>query len=109
MTCSILLECRFFILSTYDDIFKRSKTQRKNTALLYAIQKLCPTFWGHIKFGKGFSVTNLKQMRKFYNVYTQDVIGQTVSDQLDRFPITVTGRKFFLSWSHYLQLMRIDN
>ncbi|WP_207904086.1 hypothetical protein [Bisgaardia hudsonensis] len=48
-------------------------------------------------------------MRKFYNVYTQDVIGQTVSDQLDRFPITVTGRKFFLSWSHYLQLMRIDN
>ena len=28
-------------------------------------------------FGKGFSVTNLKQMRQFYCVYSQDQIGQT--------------------------------
>ena len=33
-------------------------------------------------FGKGFSVTNLKQMRQFYCVYSQDQIGQTLSDQL---------------------------
>ena len=46
------------------------------------------------KFGKGFSTTNLKQMRAFYQTYQ---IGQTVSDQ------------FSLSWSHYLFLMRIDN
>ena len=46
------------------------------------------------KFGKGFSTTNLKQMRDFYQTYQ---IGQTVSDQ------------FSLSWSHYLFLMRIDN
>lgn len=45
-------------------------------------------------FGKGFSVTNLKQMRDFYQTYQ---IGQTVSDE------------FNLSWSHYLFLMRIDN
>lgn len=32
------------------------------------------------KFGKGFSVTNLKQMRKFYLTYMNDQIGQTVSD-----------------------------
>lgn len=39
-------------------------------------------------------MTNLKQMRQFYLVYS---IGQTLSDQ------------FKLSWSHYLKLMRIDD
>ncbi len=47
-----------------------------------------------IEFGKGFSTTNLKQMRTFYLTYSK---GQTVSDE------------FRLSWSHYLMLMRIDN
>lgn len=28
------------------------------------------------EFGKGFSVTNLKQMRQFYNVYSSDTIQQ---------------------------------
>lgn len=46
------------------------------------------------EFGKGFSTTNLKQMRTFYLTYSK---GQTVSDE------------FKLSWSHYLMLMRIDN
>ncbi len=46
------------------------------------------------KFGKGFSTTNLKQMRTFYLTYSK---GQTVSDE------------FSLSWSHYLMLMRLDN
>jgi len=46
------------------------------------------------EFGKGFSVTNLKQMRSFYSIYHK---GQTSSDH------------FKLSWSHYLLLMRIDN
>lgn len=46
------------------------------------------------EFGKGFSITNLKQMRTFYLTYSK---GQTVSDD------------FRLSWSHYLFLMRIDN
>lgn len=45
-------------------------------------------------FGKGFSVTNLQQMRQFYLVYSKQ---QTLSDE------------FKLSWSHYLKLMRIDN
>jgi predicted nuclease of restriction endonuclease-like (RecB) superfamily len=51
-------------------------------------------------FGKGFSVTNLKQMRQFYSVYSKNVVygkGQTLSDE------------FKLSWSHYLKLMRIDD
>jgi len=42
------------------------------------------------EFGKGFSTTNLKQMRTFYLTYSK---GQTVSDE------------FRLSWSHYLMLM----
>ena len=45
-------------------------------------------------FGKGFSSTNIKQMRSFYLTYSK---GQTVSDE------------FNLSWSHYLKLMRIDD
>jgi len=61
------------------------------------------------QFGKGFSVTNLKQMRHFYMVYSKDQIGQTLSDQFPELPKNSTGRKFYLSWSHYLQLMRIDN
>lgn len=46
------------------------------------------------EYGKGFSTTNLKQMRTFYLTYSKS---QTVSDE------------FKLSWSHYLFLMRIDN
>lgn len=61
------------------------------------------------KFGKGFSVTNLKQMRQFYLTYANDQIGQMLSDQFDHLPAVSSGRKFFLSWSHYLKLMRIDN
>lgn len=46
------------------------------------------------EFGKGFSSTNIKQMRSFYSIYSK---GQTASDE------------FNLSWSHYLKLMRIDD
>lgn len=46
------------------------------------------------EFGKGFSVTNIKQMRSFYVSYSK---GQKVSDE------------FNLSWSHYLKLMRIND
>jgi predicted nuclease of restriction endonuclease-like (RecB) superfamily len=46
------------------------------------------------EFGRGFSTTNIKQMRSFYLIYSK---GQTLSDE------------FKLSWSHYLKLMRIDN
>ena len=46
------------------------------------------------EFGKGFSETNLEQMRKFFKVYG---IPQTLSEE------------FQLSWSHYLILMRIEN
>lgn len=42
-------------------------------------------------------------------MYAQDQIGQTLSDQFSNLPAVSTGRKFPLSWSHYLKLMRIDD
>lgn len=45
-------------------------------------------------FGKGFSVDNLENMRKFYLAYSKS---ETIS------------RKFNLSYSHYLKLMRIED
>ena len=59
--------------------------------------------------GKGFSVGNLKNIRQFYKVYSTDQIGETVFSQFENFPAVCTGRKFFLSWSHYLKLMRMEN
>lgn len=61
------------------------------------------------QFGKGFSVGNLKNIRQFYRVYAHDQIGETVFSQFENLPVTETGRRFYLSWSHYLKLMRIDN
>lgn len=61
------------------------------------------------KFGKGFSVGNLKNIRQFYKTYITDQIGETVFSQFENLPTVSTGRKFYLSWSHYLTLMRIEN
>ncbi len=64
------------------------------------------------EFGKGFSSTNLKQMRQFFLSYSK---GQTLSDdskqkrqtQPDQSQVLLAD--FKLSWSHYLTLMRIDD
>lgn len=61
------------------------------------------------KHGKGYSAENLKLMRRFYVVYSQDQIGETVFTQFENLPTVSTGRRFYLSWSHYLKLMRIEN
>ena len=41
--------------------------------------------------GQGYSDTNLKQMRKFYQVYANDQIGQMLSDQSQNLPTVSTG------------------
>lgn len=67
------------------------------------------------EFGKGYSIGNLKNIRQFYKVYATDQIGETLFSQLNNHVIgqnlltTSTGRRFYLSWSHYLKLMRIEN
>lgn len=62
------------------------------------------------EFGKGFSVRNLEQMRKFYVVYSKS---QTLSANSENEKYATVLRKpenpFRLSWSHYLQLIKIDN
>ena len=61
------------------------------------------------QFGRGYSVGNLKNIRQFYKVYSSDQIGETLFSQFKNLPSVDTGRKFFLSWSHYLMLMRMKN
>lgn len=79
------------------------------------------------KFGKGFSVSNLKQIRQFYIVYSKGQTpsvflqdsdkhnekGQTLSDEsgviTNQKPARQDSIKFNLSWSHYLKLMRIND
>ncbi len=46
------------------------------------------------EFGKGFSVDNLENMRRFYLAYSKS---------------ETPSRKFKLSWSHYIFLSRIQN
>lgn len=46
------------------------------------------------EFGKGFSVTNLQQMRQFYTVYSKK---QTLSVKSEKSQIL--SREFKLSWS----------
>jgi predicted nuclease of restriction endonuclease-like (RecB) superfamily len=65
-------------------------------------------------FGKGFSVDNLENMRKFYLVYmNQILISENPSRILENHLISETAsRKLpsqFLSWSHYVFLSKLDN
>lgn len=55
------------------------------------------------RFGKGFSVESLDRMRFFYKTYSLQNSSTVLTN-------SATGlRKFKLSWSHYLLLMRIPN
>jgi len=64
-------------------------------------------------FGKGFSIRNLEQMRKFYLVYGKQIGNeqikktQTLSAELIKSENKLP--KFNLSWSHYLFLMSLDD
>ena len=73
----------------------------------YIIRNLSSFLTEH--YGKGYSISNLKNFRQFYLIYSNDSIGQTMFSQFKNYPATVTERKFYLSWSHYLKLTRISN
>jgi predicted nuclease of restriction endonuclease-like (RecB) superfamily len=75
------------------------------------------------QYGRGFSVVNLKSIRKFYQVYAPSK-GQSVTalseknekfdSALSVFDVTMQkgqslSAQFRLSWTHYQILMRIDN
>lgn len=63
------------------------------------------------EFGRGFSVDNLENMRKFYLVYQKS---KTLSRISSNVTSETSSRKLereikLLSWSHYLKLMRIED
>ncbi|MCM1567071.1 MAG: PDDEXK nuclease domain-containing protein [Dehalobacter sp.] len=75
------------------------------------------------QYGKGFSVVNLKSIRKFYQVYSPS-IGQSLtalSEKNEKFDSLISlfdvnvqkgqslTAQFKLSWTHYQNLMRIEN
>ena len=51
------------------------------------------------ELGSGFSTENLKLMRRFYSVYREEAIGESAITQFDP----------NISWTHYIQLMRIKD
>jgi predicted nuclease of restriction endonuclease-like (RecB) superfamily len=69
------------------------------------------------EFGKGFSVDNLENMRKFYVLYkkSETLSRKSVSTKISIQKSETLSRKlkepssFKLSWSHYVLLLRIEN
>lgn len=69
------------------------------------------------EFGKGYSVYNLERMRNFYLVFKNRIIETEKSASLMRksdeeksaSPMRKTESPFNLSWTHYLQLIKIEN
>ena len=58
------------------------------------------------RFGKGFSVDNLENMRRLYVTYGKSETPSRISGKANS---ETPSRNFKLSWSHYLKLMRIED
>lgn len=70
------------------------------------------------RFGRGFSVDNLQNMRRFFQVYSVSGIFEKPSRKLDdeqnvdnliRQKASAKSPDFAIAWFHYLILMRIEN
>ena len=69
------------------------------------------------EFGKGYSVYNLERMRNFYLVFKNRIAETEKSASVMRksdgeksaSPMRKTESPFNLSWTHYLQLIKIEN
>ncbi|MBX2958929.1 MAG: DUF1016 family protein [Flavobacteriales bacterium] len=105
----IVRNVNFIMVQTYFEIGRMIIEEEQNgkeradygKSLLKELSKVLTK-----EFGKGFSITNIQQMRNFYLVYQKQ---QTVSaNSVKAIQQTVTAN-FQLSWSHYLKLMRIDD
>lgn len=59
------------------------------------------------EFGKGFSITNIKNFRSFYLKFRNLLINETPSD----FSATAKGQALpdLLPWTHYERLIRVQN
>lgn len=69
------------------------------------------------EFGKGYSKSNLEYMRQFYSIYqdrhakiAQSVVGQfRKSAKITQSAIALSNSPFSLSWTHYIQLLKIED
>lgn len=60
-----------------------------------------------VEFGRGFSVDNLANMRKFYLIYQNRSL--QISEKASRKSGALSARAFNLSWSHYVFLCGISD
>ena len=58
------------------------------------------------RFGRGFGIINLQQMRRFYLEWPRPQIHQTLSDE---FSSASPSSRFPLPWSHYVKLLSVDD
>jgi predicted nuclease of restriction endonuclease-like (RecB) superfamily len=71
------------------------------------------------EFGKGYSMTNLEYIRKFYLIYkdriAQSLIGKSEKAKksgtslIPQSPVEEFKVSFLLSWTHYIHLIKIEN
>jgi predicted nuclease of restriction endonuclease-like (RecB) superfamily len=65
------------------------------------------------EFGKGYSTSNLEYFRKFFMLYneriSQSVIGKSQRTKKSQSVIGESDFPFKLSWTHYIQLLRIED
>lgn len=59
------------------------------------------------RFGRGFSVDNLENMRRFYLAYKSRSISETPSRKSSSLP--ATSDLFPLPWSHYVSLLSVED
>jgi predicted nuclease of restriction endonuclease-like (RecB) superfamily len=60
------------------------------------------------RFGRGFGIVNLTQMRKFYQTWPHPHIVQTTSEEFKADARHASLPRFPLSWSHYVRLLSLD-
>lgn len=75
--------------SIQDDILKSDRAEYGKSIIKGVSESLT------IKFGRGYSRSNISRMVEFYNKFPTIVIGATLSHQL--------------SWSHFVELIKIKN
>lgn len=65
------------------------------------------------EFGRGYSVSNLEYMRSFYVTYRQRIpqslLGKMNSGEKSQSSIGISETPFRLSWTHYIQLLKIKD
>jgi predicted nuclease of restriction endonuclease-like (RecB) superfamily len=65
------------------------------------------------EYGQGYSRSNLEYMRKFFLLYKQRIsqpaVGKSVAGNKSQPVVGKLGSQLQLSWSHYIQLLKIDD